>query len=89
MKFSDAELALISEALDQYSWEKHKPTKVDDITALSTRVEKQLTAHNWKMVGTPGMFDDNYQCTKCGQCESESSDTMYQKPKYGCTGKKE
>jgi len=77
MELNNYELEIIREALMELRTS-------DAVFALSKKIDKQLTKHDWKMLGSPRMFDDNYKCTRCGAVDSESADSSYTKPEFGC-----
>jgi len=87
MKLNDDELALIHKGLNHIDYTGLGPTKSNELSALINKVGKELEKHYWKVNGSPGIYDTNYICTKCGETDSESADDSYTKPEFGCTGK--
>ena len=49
-----------------------KPTDFHNLIAHYTA--EINSAHDWKMVGSPGMYDDLYECTRCEERYSTHAD---------------
>jgi len=57
------------------------------ITDNYTLTKKEKDLHDWQLVGQPGMYDDTYQCSKCGAVHTERADNIDSKlPRGGCDG---
>jgi len=85
MKLSDEELIIIRNALATEHTTSLPPTTKEKVYALLNKINKELTRHNWKVSGIPGIYDTDYICTKCNKVYSTSMDNNSNRPEFGCT----
>lgn len=56
----------------------------DEMLAAHTATASQTDRHEWKLIGSAGVWESYYKCSKCGDRFCELTDSPEKLPENGC-----